>query len=499
MSQLAESTTSGLSAAALHNVSNGVQAPDYDRSELTQGIVHIGVGNFHRAHQALVIDRLMRSGSATDWAICGVAALDSDEPLVRALQEQDCLYTLVEKANDGTWSSRVIGSITEVLLVKDDVEAVLAKLCDPAIRIVSLTITEGGYNIDPETGEFMLNAPAVLSDLARTKPPTTVFGLVCAALERRRDSGILPFTILSCDNIQHNGDVAREMFTAFAEEYNPDLAVWMTYSVSFPNSMVDRITPVTTAQDVEAVSAILGVKDQCPVLCEPFFQWVVEDDFPAGRPRWESAGVQVTHDVTPYEKMKLRLLNASHQGLAYFARLLGYHYVHDAAQDPLLADFLRAYMDEEATSTLDPLPGVDLEAYKAELIERFANPEVKDTVARLAAESSDRIPKWLLPVIRERLAQGSDVTLSAAIVASWARYAEGVDEQGEPIDVVDPLKDQLMPIAQRQQEEPLAFVENRRIFGDLVDDERFRRPYLQVLGSLHRDGARATLQQLLKD
>jgi mannitol 2-dehydrogenase len=207
----------------------------------------------------------------------------------------------------------------------------------------------------------------------------------------------------------------------------------------------------------------------------------------------------VTSDVSPYEKMKLRLLNASHQGLAYFAYLLGYGYVHDAAQDPLIATFLRRYMDEEATPTLDPVPGVDLDAYKAELIDRFANPEVRDTVARLAAESSDRIPKWLLPVVRERLAQGGSVAMSAAIVASWARYAEGIDEHGEVIDVVDPLREELIPIARSQAANPVAFVENRSLFGDLVDDAHFRGPYLEVLGRLHQDGARATLEWLIKE
>ena len=499
MSSTAEPTIDGIRASSLLDIASSVEVPNYDRSRLRQGIVHIGVGNFHRAHQALAIDRLLHMGTAQDWAICGVATLDSDEPIVRALQSQEGLYTLVEKAADGTWNCRVIGSITEVLLLKDGVEAILSKLSDPSIRIVSLTITEGGYNMDPETGEFMLNAPAVLLDLARAKPPTTVFGLICAALERRRASGISPFTILSCDNIQHNGDVAREMFTTFAEKYNPDLAIWMTYNVAFPNSMVDRITPVTTERDKELVSARIGVRDECPVLCEPFFQWVVEDAFPTGRPEWELAGVQVTDDVAPYEKMKLRLLNASHQGLAYFAHLMGYEYVHDAAQDPLIATFLRRYMDQEATPTLDALPGVDLDSYKTELIERFANPEVKDTVARLAAESSDRIPKWLLPVVRERLASGGEVTYSAAIVASWARYAEAIDEQGNPIDVVDPLKDELIPIATRQRENPRAFIENRELFGDLVDDPRFVEPYSRTLEQLHRDGARETLRWLLED
>jgi len=466
---------------------------------MAPGIVHIGVGNFHRAHQALVMDRLARLGKAHEWGIRGLALLPGDESLARAMQTQDGLYTLIEKHADGTWDYRIIGSLLDVTFAPDSADAAIEVLTDPRIRIVSLTITEGGYNFDRLTGEFMLDAPAVARDLEPNAPPTTVFGMVYAALAERRNEGIEPFTVLSCDNIQHNGDVARAMFTAFARAKDAQFADWMETHVAFPNSMVDRITPVTTEQDKELVFEHLGVRDECPVLCEPFFQWVVEDHFPTGRPEWELAGVQVTEDVAPYEKMKLRLLNASHQGLAYFAHLMGYHYVHDAAQDPLIATFLRRYMDQEATPTLDELPGVDLDSYKTELIERFANPEVKDTVARLAAESSDRIPKWLLPVVRERLESGGDVTYSAAIVASWARYAEGIDEQGNPIDVVDPLKDELIPIAIRQRENPRAFIENRELFGDLVDDPRFVEPYSRTLERLHRDGARQTLRWLLED
>jgi len=474
-----------------------VALPGYDRRAVSPGIVHIGVGNFHRAHQALVIDRLLSQGQAHEWGIRGLALLPGDEPLARAIQLQDGLYTLVEKHSDGSWDYRIIGSILDIVFAPDDIELAIAVLAEPRIRIVSLTITEGGYNFDRLTGEFMLDTPAVAADLMPGARPATVFGIVTEALMARRNAGVAPFTVMSCDNIQHNGDVAKAMFTAFARAKDPELAAWMDGNVAFPNSMVDRITPVTTQADKEIVSEHIGVRDECPVLCEPFFQWVVEDVFPTGRPQWEQAGVQVTDDVAPYEKMKLRLLNASHQGLAYIAHLMGYHYVHDAAQDPLIATFLRRYMDQEATPTLDALPGVDLEAYKTELIERFANSEVKDTVARLAAESSDRIPKWLLPVVRERLAQGGDVTYSAAIVASWARYAEGTDEQGDSIDVVDPLRDELMPIAQRQDENPLAFIDNRELFGDLVDSERFREPYRQTLESLHQRGARATLEQLL--
>lgn len=488
-----------LSDSSVAETADIVRRPGYERSSLSPGIAHIGVGNFHRAHQALVIDDLAAVGLASDWGILGIAMLPSDEPLARGMQKQDGLYTLVEKHADGTWDYRIIGSIRDVVFAPDDPEAAMQALTDPRIRIVSLTITEGGYNFDRLTGEFMLDTPAVAADVSSDEPPSTVFGLVCAALEARRDRGIPAFTVMSCDNIQHNGDVAKEMFTAFARARNPELAEWIHDNVAFPNSMVDRITPVTTDEDRGVVSVAIGLDDECPVLCEPFFQWVVEDNFPAGRPPWEQARVQVTSDVSPYEKMKLRLLNASHQGLAYFAYLMGYRYVHDAARDPLMAKFLRRYMDEEATPTLDPLVGVDLEAYKAELIERFANPEVKDTVARLAAESSDRIPKWLLPVVRGRLEQGGTVDLSAAIVASWARYAEGVDEHGEFIDVVDPLREELIPIARSQAVNPLAFIENRSLFGDLVDDERFRGPYLEALERLHQEGARITLEWLMKE
>lgn len=485
-----------LSEASLAAVASPTSVPSYDRSQITQGIVHIGVGNFHRAHMALAIDDLLTAGNAQDWAICGVALLPTDEPRARAMQEQDGRYTLVEKHADGHWETRIIGSITEVLFAPDDVEAVITKMSDPAIRIVSLTITEGGYNFDRVTGEFMANTPGIKEDASPGAVPSTVFGLVTEALRGRRAAGIDPFTVMSCDNIQGNGDVAKAMFTAFARLTDPEFAEWMAANVAFPNSMVDRITPGTTAEDKDRVQELIGVRDECPVVCEPFFQWVLEDNFPTGRPALQEARVEVVEDVAPYEKMKLRLLNASHQALAYFAHLIGYHYVHDATQDPAMATFLRRFMDEEATPTLDPLPGVDLDAYKTELIERFQNPEVKDTVPRLCADTSDRIPKWLVPVVNDRLAQGGSVDLSAAIIASWARYAEGTDEAGQRIDVVDPLKDELIPIARAQQDIPTAFIENDALFGRLAEESRFRDPYTTALRDLHEKGARVVLDQL---
>jgi mannitol 2-dehydrogenase len=384
----------------------------------------------------------------------------------------------------------------EYLLAPDDPEAVVERMADPGVRIVSLTVTEGGYNLDPLTGEFLKNAADVVADLQSGAVLRTSFGLVTEALVRRRDRGVPPFTVMSCDNIAGNGDAARQSFAAFAGLRDPELGEWVQTQVAFPNSMVDRITPVTTDEDRAAVAERYGVADRWPVVCEPYTQWVLEDAFPAGRPPWEDAGVQVVEDVEPYELMKLRLLNASHQALCYFGHLAGYRLVHDVAQDPLFADFLLAYMEQEATPTLPPVPGIDLATYRTTLLDRFSNDQVRDTVARLCAESSDRIPTWLVPVIRLNLRAGRSVRLAAAVVASWARYDEGVDEQGEPIEVVDRLREPLMAAAARHGEDPLAFLRDRALFGDLVDEPRFVEPYLWALDSLHAVGARATLERL---
>jgi mannitol 2-dehydrogenase len=454
------------------------------------------VGAFHRAHQAMYLDRLMNEGKALDWGICGVGVLPSDRAMRDVMAAQDCLYTLVIKHPDGTFESRVIGSIVDYLFAPDDPEAVIERMADPATRIVSLTVTEGGYNIHAVTGEFDSSSTDVLHDLQPGVAPRTMFGLVTEALARRRERTLPPFAVMSCDNIPGNGHVARRSFTSFARLRDPELGAWMESEVRFPNSMVDRITPVTTDDDRAEVARRFGLRDQWPVTCEPFTQWVLEDRF-VTRPPLEDAGVQLVDDVEPYELMKLRLLNASHQALCYFGHLAGYRLVHEVCQDPLFAGFLLAYMDTEATPTLEPVPGIDLERYKHNLIDRFSNSQVRDTVARLCSESSDRIPKWLLPVIRHNLAHGGEVTLSAAVVASWARYAEGVDEDGQPIEVVDRLRDTLTAAAREQRSDPLAFLRNRELFGGLVDDTRFTTEYLAALSSLHGKGARKTLVDLM--
>ncbi len=452
-----------------------IATPSYDRSSVSVGIAHIGTGHFHRAHQAMYIDQLLEQGLAREWGICGVGVLPENWPMRDVMRDQDGLYMLVREYPDCSRDARVIGSIVDYRYAPDDPEAATDVLAAPTTRIISLTITEGGYR----------------------DPDGLAFGLITEALARRRDRGIAALTILSCDNIEGNGKVARQAVLANAECRNPGLAEWVAEHARFPNSMVDRITPATTPEMAARVQPEFGVADRWPVLTEPFTAWVIEDDFADGRPPLEQAGVLLVDDVAPYELMKLRLLNAGHQCLCYFAHLCGYEFVHDAARDPLFAKFLLAYFESEAIPTLPPVPGVDLHHYSRTLIERFANPGVGDRVARLCAYSSDRIPKWLLPVIRDNLARDGPVRLAAATVASWARYAEGVDERGKPIDVVDQLADSLVPIARSQHEDPIAFIDTA-LFGDLACHPRFVQAYRWALDSLHRKGARATLEALVQ-
>lgn len=487
-----------LSELTLERLPDVVRVPDYDRGKLTAGIVHFGIGGFHRAHQALVVDTLLADPAQQGWGIVGVGVREADRAMRDALVPQNGLYSLTEKGPEGH-HTRIIGSILDFVYAPESPGRVLELLEEPATRIVSLTITEGGYNFNQVTGDFDWNNSAVASDVARIDNPQTVFGFIVHALARRRDAGSRPFTVMSCDNIQGNGDLAKRMVVSFAQRVNPGLAAWIDSEVAFPNSMVDRITPVTADDDRETAASLLGVVDAWPVVCEPFFQWVLEDHFPEGRPAFEDAGVQLVEDVEPYELMKLRLLNASHQALAYFGFLMGYRYVHDAVADPLINSLLRRYMRDEARSSLRPVPGVDLDEYCDTLIERFLNPDVADTVARLCAESSDRIPKWLVPVINERIDKGLASPLATAVVASWARYAEGVDESGAPINVVDNLAPKLMTIAQTQRHgDVLAFVRNPELFGELCEDEMFTSVYERTLRSLWEVGARQTLADLLE-
>jgi mannitol 2-dehydrogenase len=404
---------------------------------------------------------------------------------------------LVLEHPDGHLDARVIGSIVEYLLAPDDPDAVVEKMAAEATRIVSLTITEGGYNASAVTGEFDGEAPDVVADLQPGAALRTTFGLVTEALVRRRERGLPPFTVVSCDNIPGNGDLARRSFAAFAALRDPALGEWVAAEVAFPNSMVDRITPVTTDADRAELTRRFGFEDRWPVVAEPYTQWVLEDHFPAGRPPLEDVGVQLVDDVAPYELMKLRLLNGGHQVLGHLGRLAGYEFVHEACQDVLFRELLVGYLDEEAGPTLPPVPGIDLRRYEADLVARFANPHVRDTLARLCENASDRIPQFLLPVVRANVADGRELRRSLAVLAGWARTAEGADDAGRPIELVDPRRDRLIERARRQGEEPLSFLTDRDVFGDLVDDERVAATYRQLLGSLRERGTRETLSELV--
>jgi mannitol 2-dehydrogenase len=484
-----------LDAAAIAQAALPIPVPRYDRGGARTGVVHIGVGGFHRAHQAWYHDRLLGEHGAADWAICGVGVMAGDARMRDALAAQDGLYTLLARSGDGTVDARVVGSLTEYRYAPDDAEGTVEKLADAGTRIVSLTITEGGYNIDDLTRRFDADDPGVVRDLAAGAIPRTVFGIVVEALRRRRERGLPPFTVMSCDNLQGNGDISRVAFAAFARLRDPNLGDWVLNDVAFPNSMVDRITPAATEEDRDDVASRFGIDDRVPVVCEPFAQWVLEDTFSNGRPPYELVGVQLVDDVAPYELMKLRLLNAGHQALCYLAALHGHAAVAEAIADPPYRRFVPEFMRREAAPTLPPVPGIDVDDYIDTLIERFSNPYVGDTLARLATDGSDRIPKFVLPILRRQLETGGEIRRTAAVVAGWARYAQGVDDRGASIDVVDRAQPVLSERARRQRTDPRAFVD-AETFGALASEERFLDAYDTALASLYERGARATAEAL---
>lgn len=486
-----------LNAVNLDRLDPRVERPGYDRSAVSIGIVHLGVGGFHRAHQAAYLDAVMQLGRGDAWGISGVGLLPGDEAMHAALDAQDGLYTLMTRAPSGAVSARVIGSLLEHHFAPADPSAVLDRLAAPGTRIVTLTITEGGYGIDPASGRFLSEDPAIAHDTVSGAAPRSVFGYLLAALRRRRESGIAPFAVVSCDNIESNGKVARTSLSAFARLADPSLAEMIESEVAFPSSMVDRITPVTTPADRAELEERFGIADRWPVVCEPFCQWVLEDNFPDGRPELEAVGVQMVQDVAPYEQMKLRLLNAGHQAIAYVGILAGYRYAHEAVTDPLIAAFLSGYLREEAQPSLAPVAGIDLDAYRASLLERFSNAALGDTLARLCAHSSDRIPRFVVPVIAENLAAGRPVRLGAAILASWARYGQGRGENGEELLIEDARRDEVMARARAQRDDPLAFVRDATLFGDLVAHEAFCSAYRVALDAFSRLGARRGLAALV--
>lgn len=472
----------------LSQLPSDIARPTYDRSRLTTGIVHVGVGGFHRSHEAFYTDLLLQSENVSQWGICGVGLRESDRKMAAILKQQDYLYTLIVKHPDGKLETKVIGSIVDFLLGCDDPAAVIDRMADPETQIVSLTITEGGYNVDAESGEFDISNPDAKYDVENPSTPRLVFGYLAAALNKRRQAGVPAFTVQSCDNVQHNGDLTRKMLLGFARLQDTQLADWIEQEVCFPNAMVDRISPVTSDSDIEFLRTNFNVDDQWPAVCEPFCQWVIEDSFSAGRPNWHNYGAQFVDDVTPYEEMKLRLLNAGHSVLGILGSVFGYQTIDECVRDDLFSAYLRKFFDVEATPVLDAVEGIDLDAYKATLIERFGNPSIRDNLARICLESSSKLPVFLIPTIRQNLASGGSIRYAALVIAAWCYYSDKhADCHGQSLEVTDALKDELHEAAKATSHDRLSFLKVKSVFGDLADEERFAITYTEMIDRVYRD------------
>jgi mannitol 2-dehydrogenase len=475
-----------LSRSAVPRLADGVARPAYDLSALRPGIVHLGLGGFHRAHMARFTHDLMTiRPAALGWGIVGAGLLPSDRALQEALATQDRLYSLVERAGEEERVT-VIGALAGLA----SADNVLAAIDGPGIRIVSLTVTANGYGLNPATKLLDPGNPAIAQDLADPARPSSAVGVLVEALRRRMVAGRPAFSAMSCDNIQGNGEVLRGAVLAFAGLRDPALADWIAANARFPSTMVDRITPVTTPADIAGLAERHGIADRAPVVCEPFIQWVIEDDFVGSRPDWDAVGAQFVADVAPYERMKLRLLNASHLAVAGLGRLIGYQFIDEAMGDRRIRDFMRSLMDRETGPTLRPVPGVDLAAYKTALIERFANLAIKDTVERV---NTDAPLSYLLDPIRDRLQVGASVDLLSLALAAWMRRVRGVDENGAPIDVRHPLAAELRERAIAGGPDPGPLFGLTTLFGDLGASPALRAATGRWLASLYEVGAAETL------
>lgn len=494
---MTNTTATAVSKALLKDAPKNVSCPTYDRDKVTEGILHIGVGGFHRSHQALYIEDLLESHGVKDWAICGVGIMPQDASMNKALNDQDTLYTLVERSGKDS-SARIIGSLKSYVFGYENPEIVFEKMADPSIKIVSLTATEGGYCFNQGTGELDFDNKGIQNDLNNPTRPQTIFGYLAEGLDRRRKAGVTPFTVLSCDNLQGNGHVAKSTLLAFCNKKDPELAKWIDKNVSFPNCMVDRITPATTDAERQFVRESYGLEDGFPVVAEPFKQWVIEDTFCNGRPALEKVGVQFTKDVAPYEKMKIRLLNASHSAMGYLGYLCGYRYIYEIAQAPEFIPYIKSLMDDEVTPLVGQVEGVNLAEYKQSLMERFANETIKDQALRICLDGSSKLPKFILPSIVEQLDRNGPIRKLTLCVASWMRFLNGKDEQGAEIPIQDPQADRLTGVTKKSKD-PKALLELTDIFGDLGKNERFVKELELLVNMLYEKGAQATLKFVMTE
>jgi mannitol 2-dehydrogenase len=480
-----------LSLVTLRSLRPEVMTPHYARASLTPGIVHFGVGNFHRAHLAVYLDELFNMGLNQDWAIIGAGVMPSDEIMREKLSSQDYLTTVVEQ--DANYSAaRVTGPMVD-FIPPSERKRLMAVLADPVIRIVSLTVTEGGYMINPATGHFDPAHPALQRDAKNPDDPTTAFGLILHGLKSRKAAGLAPYTVMSCDNVPHNGVVTRNAVAGLARLMDASLADWVEKNVAFPNAMVDRITPATSDRERQIASETFGIEDNWPVFCEEFKQWVVEDNFPAGRPAFEKVGAQFVEDVTPFEYMKIRILNGGHAVIAYPGGLLDVHFVHEAMEHPLIQGFFAKVQQDEIIPTVMPVPNTNIQDYFKLIDRRFSNPKIGDTERRLCLDGSNRQPKFIVPVIADNLKAGRSISGLALESALWCRYCAGTSDSGKVIEPNDPSWDRLQALSLKAKADPVLWLGMDDIYGDVAKDEGFRSAFASWLTMLWRDGTAKTL------
>jgi fructuronate reductase len=482
-----------LSKQTLTELPASVARPAYDRRTVSCGIVHLGLGAFHRAHQAVYTDDRLAAGER-DWGIVGMSLRSPD--VRNALAPQDALYTVLQRGPDGD-RARIIGSVVDVITVPDDQAGAMRRLTDPGVRVVSLTVTEKAYCQDAATGTLDENHPGIAADLAPAAFPSTIPGLLAEALRRRRDTRAGGVTVLVCDNLPSNGETVARIVGRYAALRDPALAEWIANEAAFPCTMVDRIVPATTAAD-RAVVARLGYEDAWPVVAEPFSQWVIEDRFVRGRPAWEEAGAEIVQDVRPYELMKLRALNGAHSTLAYLGAVAGLETVADTMADPAFPPFLRVLWNEDLVPTIPAVPGMDLSGYTAELVTRFSNPGIRHRLLQIAMDGSQKLPQRVLQPALDRLHQGAMPRHIALVVAVWMRFLQRRDEQGRAYEISDPLAGRLVTLAADAGENAEVLADAlfgvREIFDPMLTGHAgFRMAVLSHLRSLSAHGVRRTM------
>ncbi len=484
-----------LSNETLHQLPGQIRRPAYDRSKLTPGIVHVGLGNFHRAHQAWYLHRLMQLGEAQDWAIIGAGVRPYDAVMREKLVSQDCLTSLIELDPAGS-SAEVIGPMIDYLPVEEGNASLVRTMSNPAIRIVSLTITEGGYFLDPASGKLDAHHPDIRHDVDNPSSPRTVFGAIIAALRHRRDAGLTPFTVQSCDNLQGNGVITREIVVTMARMTDPSLAGWIEKTATFPNSMVDCIVPATGPDEI-AIAMELGINDAAPVTHEKYRQWVIEDDFCAGRPDWGKVGAVLTASVHAYETMKIRVLNAGHQVLANAGELLSIATIAECMRDSTLSAFFRRVQEEEILPYVSPAPNTDPTDYLNLIETRFSNPLIKDTTRRVAFDGSSRHAGFVLPILRDAAAANGQIDGLCLVEAMWARMCAGTRENGSRIEANDPKWAALNQAASLARQSPDMWLNQKEIYGELVNDKRIRDRFSHWLKVVWDKGSRAAIDQYL--